>query len=351
MEKTVVIRDIDTLEIVRDDLPRTDENGKPLFDFPKGAKGLFAVAEVQEPEVVIQVKDGRLNSFSWQGALKRLPSGAIKSIDLWEISLVNMPANQDAVLRVGKNISTQLSGTKQVIHVTVDDIVADFLHPTSPVGKNADALYALLYEPSPEEGVAKDDDANHPEKGGDIGMDKDELKKLLNEQGDTIGSVVATALKANLDPVQEKMDEIAKRVDALEEGTKETPKDADTTSKDADGKDAEKKEADSTTKDVEFDQTKFLEALSTSVAETVKQATDPIAESVEKVADRVASLEKKPAESKAAKDDDASDVADTFADSVQKNYQALDANGRKNANLGAVATLLIPEYVSQRPTN
>lgn len=76
-----------------------------------GTKGLFTRITVTEPAVVKQVRDGQLKAFSWRGQAIRdtqfdMQRGrtlkTASHIDLWEISLVNIPSNPDASFMVEK---------------------------------------------------------------------------------------------------------------------------------------------------------------------------------------------------------------------------------------------------------
>lgn len=80
-------------------------------DMKAGTRGLFAKITVTEPGVVKQVRDGYLRAFSWRGQAVRDTQFDMKRgrtlktashIDLWEISLVNVPTNPDASFMVEK---------------------------------------------------------------------------------------------------------------------------------------------------------------------------------------------------------------------------------------------------------
>lgn len=75
-----------------------------------GARGLFVVATVTEYDVVKMVQRGELAAFSWRGLVnvdyrvnaQGETERVFKGIDLWEISLVNIPDNPDATFVIGK---------------------------------------------------------------------------------------------------------------------------------------------------------------------------------------------------------------------------------------------------------
>jgi hypothetical protein len=80
-------------------------------DIRPGTKGLFTKITVTEPAVVKQVRMGQLKAFSWRGQAvrdtqfdmqRRRTVKTASHIDLWEISLVNIPANPDASFMVEK---------------------------------------------------------------------------------------------------------------------------------------------------------------------------------------------------------------------------------------------------------
>lgn len=73
------------------------------FSVKNGDKGLWVRAVILEPEVIKLVEDGRINAFSWSGQLVRNPNGAIKKIDLREVSVVFLPANAKALFMIGKS--------------------------------------------------------------------------------------------------------------------------------------------------------------------------------------------------------------------------------------------------------
>lgn len=94
------------------------KTGEQINTYPKakvptlksGDVGLFVTAEVTQPEVIEKVKTGELGSFSWRG-LARVLKGAVDStvrfltdIELFEISLVQNPANPQAAFVISKSL-------------------------------------------------------------------------------------------------------------------------------------------------------------------------------------------------------------------------------------------------------
>jgi hypothetical protein len=95
-------------------------SGEQVNTFPKakvpnltaGDRGLFVTAEVTRWDVAQMVARGELGAFSWRGLaqvdyvvgknseiIRRLTG-----IDLWEVSLVNVPNNPNATFTVGKSV-------------------------------------------------------------------------------------------------------------------------------------------------------------------------------------------------------------------------------------------------------
>ena len=92
------------------------ENTFPKDSIPNlkpGSRGLFTVIQVTEPEIMDDVRKGKLSAFSWRGfastEISKDADGkevrALKDIDLLEISLVHMPMNPDATLIIGKSFN------------------------------------------------------------------------------------------------------------------------------------------------------------------------------------------------------------------------------------------------------
>jgi len=62
-------------------------------DLVKGARGVWVICHVTEPKVCAKVNAGELNTFSWSGTRYEDE----KYIDIYEVSLVLIPANRNAV--------------------------------------------------------------------------------------------------------------------------------------------------------------------------------------------------------------------------------------------------------------
>lgn len=100
--------------VVFDSLTQEKKNYFPKNKAPDlrpGSKGLWVVAKVSVPAVVEMVLRGDINAFSWRGLskveVKMLPGGqaqrVITDVDLFEVSLVNIPANGQSTLAIAKS--------------------------------------------------------------------------------------------------------------------------------------------------------------------------------------------------------------------------------------------------------
>jgi len=65
-------------------------------------KGLFISAKIVDDNAWKKVKEGVFNGFSIGGRVKQMVDNVIKSLDLTEISLVDVPANKNAVITLFK---------------------------------------------------------------------------------------------------------------------------------------------------------------------------------------------------------------------------------------------------------
>lgn len=71
---------------------------KELFpDMADGAKGLWVVCSITHPEVIGMIERNELNAFSWSGTRFENPNLKQTEIDLFEVSLVTIPANRNAI--------------------------------------------------------------------------------------------------------------------------------------------------------------------------------------------------------------------------------------------------------------
>lgn len=84
---------------------------KSVPNLTAGDRGLFTVVKVTDPDVIQKVRDGELAAFSWKGlSTARIEKSngrarrILTNIDIFELSLVNMPVNPNATLVVGKAV-------------------------------------------------------------------------------------------------------------------------------------------------------------------------------------------------------------------------------------------------------
>lgn len=77
-----------------------------------GARGLFTVVAVTQPDVRAMIERGELSAFSWKGLVtvdyrigeKGTTEKILTAIDLYEISVVNVPDNTSAPFMIGKTV-------------------------------------------------------------------------------------------------------------------------------------------------------------------------------------------------------------------------------------------------------
>ena len=79
-----------------------------------GDRGLFVEVDVTQPEVVARVQKGDYGAFSWKGLTRKKtvvmngePVNRLSEVDLWEVSLVNVPANNQATFTRKSVIDTE----------------------------------------------------------------------------------------------------------------------------------------------------------------------------------------------------------------------------------------------------
>ena len=148
------------------------------FEIKNKAKGVWTECTVQEPAVIALVQQGRLNAFSWQGLAYKNPNGTIKNIDLIEVSLVNVPANQRAVFQIGKSLYIDHADVPEMIEIDLGKVSA------LVTAKNSDIAKEVSQELTPlEQRLLSDVNGNPGEKvattdvteGGDTDMDIQDL--------------------------------------------------------------------------------------------------------------------------------------------------------------------------------
>lgn len=312
-----------------------------------GAKGLWLVCKIAIPEVAKLIQDGRLNAFSWQGTIYRRKTGTIAKIDLYEVSLVNVPANQYATLQVGKELTIQpLDGSGPVV------IDLDAVGSLLPDGGGQHALEASKEEQelmdALEIALTPRRTAGADEEGGDE-MDS-KLKEMLgsiteklggldkiDESLDALGKRISTLEAAAVDPEKKKAEDEAKaKADA---DAKQKAEDEAKVKAEADAKakaDAEAEIKSSDTDKVLPEVTQVLTVITEKLA-----ALDKIQAGMDALGTRVEGLERKPAAKAAISDDGA--AARTAK--VEKQLTEMTPEDRKRAHKRVLAARIVPQSV------
>jgi len=275
------------------------------------ARGLWVVCRVAVPEVAQLIRDGRLNAFSWQGVIYRNKrTGAIAKIDVYEVSLVNIPANQYALLQVGKMLHIQSAGGA---HTVIDAEAVSSLLPRASHAGNADAAAAIST------------------KGGDSEMD-DTLLKVLTDRLDN----VSTAL-AGVAGIAETVNSLAARIKALEDKDSSL---ADAAKAEADADAAAKKA------EAEADAAQQTSAVEKKLAELTEAiaAVAALPDAIGVLGKRLEALEASPAQKKAIGDgNDAPNIAET-----RKKLSEIPRETAKAAVRRALGQAIVPPHVLNR---
>lgn len=292
-----------------------------------GMAGLFVVCEVVEAEVQNQIMDGRLNAFSWQGVAHRAKNGAITSIDLMEVSVVIIPANQRATFQVGKMYTTVAKNG----NVTVIDLTA----VESLIGARRKGVSLTEEEKQLAAQRTELDSVNTPaiEKGGD-----DMTAKEIQEKLAELAGTVTAGLKA----IEDRLTAIEK-ADAGDAGNDAGAGDAAAAAADAGNAgaagDAGADTGAAAAGDGVADDTATAETLA-KLAEGL-DAFQKVADAVSGLDARLRAIEKRPAGSTAPTD---ADVTATVGD-MAKALSSLGPDDRRRIEKSALASTLIPDGV------
>lgn len=308
------------------------------FLLKDGERGLWVICKVEEPDVIKLVESKRLNAFSWSGIGKRKQNGALKSIDLWEVSLVNVPANQKALFRIGKNL--QIHGADGS-RVQLD--LSAVGHLSTPinvqlVALSKDELQMLASQtsfvdnaPTGEE-ETPDADSNPSEKGGEDQMTKEQqssIEEMLQK--------MQTTLTTAVDGVQTQLTTLATKVESLEKG-EETPETPDPNAKEPDAP----SEPDNNAAD-----SNALEGAITKMGETIASFTTGVSESIEKLSKRIEKIERSPNASHAPDDEDADALLQKTANAVREKMQSMTSEQRRAIERNALADVIVPRGVGR----
>lgn len=313
-------------EVYRNDLNVVD------FALKDGMRGLFVICEVLEPAIQEQIMDGRLNAFSWQGLMRRAKNGAVVGIDLMEVSIVIIPANQRATFQIGKTFSViGTNGHRTIIDLTAIQSLVGSSGSASHRDELTDAEKMLVNQhnnvPGTPESVTTE--------GGES-MEKQHIDAILD------------GIKAMSDAV----DKLSERLVALE---KQETVSGDSAGAAAPGIQGTLEGADNGDENVKVPEAApdgtapiipadppaavIPGAADTELTEKITTAISAVAEEVVKIGRRVESLEKRPAESKVPSD------AEAGAEQVQKALAGLAPDVRAHVHESALAKMLIPDAV------
>lgn len=306
-----------------------------LLEMKNGDRGLWVVVKVDTPEVQTAVTERRLNAFSWQGLIHRRKNGAVARIDLFEVSLVNVPAHQRGLLQIGKTLYVYPMQRASVVVLDTHAIAS--LTPgqyagSSPLSETEEKLLN-------NSGGTPD---HQTQEGGDNQMTPEQQKALddkLNDITKTLG--VISEVKTAVDALGTRMDavEAAKTATTTaDDAAKAAQVEADAKAAQA-AKDAATAAAQATGND---DISKKLD----SIAEALK-GVDAIKTAVESLDTRMKAVEGAPGTSKAASDENGGGDDDMTA-TVQKALNAMTPQERHAVQQAALARVVVPAGVLNR---
>lgn len=337
--KTFKMHSLDTGDVYRENVPL-----EPFDSMKNGSKGLWVVCKILQPEVTQLVKDGRLNAFSWQGTMYRKKDGRIARIDVYEASLVNVPAGQLSLLQIGKSLRME-STNGTVVNLDLDAVSSLLPGTGERKGVHLTDAEAFLLgrEATPkaiEPKAASITDAdNTTTKGGDSNME--ELLKKMNEQLEAMSKAVG-----ELPAISKSLTELDTRVKAIETPA-EKPED-EAAKKAAEEAEVKAKAAEEEAKKSAETTVASLTTALTAISEQLKDLPE-IKSAVDNLGTRVSAIEKKPNASKAATDGDSDeDKAKQTQEAVQKALSALSAAERSQLKRNALAGIFVPDSVAKR---
>lgn len=310
------------------------------FAVSDGDTGVWVACRVMVPEVIDLIRTKRLNAFSWHGVLLRKANGVPFRMDLYEISLVNVPANQRAVFQIGKSVVvTYADGTCFEMNSTTKSEAG---------ATSTEVEHQLLCAFHALSGGDAKTEAFEKLEGGDTDMafTQQQSEELLASV-----SGLTDRLKA-LDTISEQLLAMDTRLKALEESkTKETVGDSPVpdaekpatetlatdaeTSSETPSADPPKKDDEPAAEEVAF--TKQLAAITQALG-----VLPALAEDVKKFATRLDAIEKAPTISKSITDsaDDSVDEAST-----REAFRKLAPDVRKRVTKSALSQITVPDWV------
>lgn len=301
--------------------------------------GLWVEADITVPDVIEQLIDGRLAAFSWRGN-GYMPPGTTTPvyIDLMEISVVTIPANQSALLQIGKSLMLEsTNGASVVIDLEAVNALMNPVNVNNVAktedGNECDEVNSRALEKALERLATLLPKGTETEGGENVNIE--ELLKKLTE---TVEANSA-ASKASLDSVNETVKGMNDRLTAIEQAN---------TAKSVEG-------AAPKTDVTEEPSVKQLTVEDISTA--MKGLFGPVTEALSGMAQRLDALEKTPAQKSALGDDTAqSDAADETGDpeldelvkSISKAVESMTPEDRNRVSRQVLAADVIPDSVFRR---
>lgn len=304
-----------------------DKSGEVRNTYPKskvpnlkaGDRGLFIVAEITRDRVWKMIQDGELSAFSWRGLVEvkfrvnqktRKLERILSNIDLFEISVVNVPDNPNSSFLVGK---TGLDSNDSDDYYVVYAVRLDKSHfPSASIAREYFKLHRLDGEVREDETsyFCKQHGADHIQVGRlqSIKMSEgvflisgpltDEATKQFTPPclvaqvlGDEAAQYLTRILEKgtmskNAETVDEKVDEKAAADEATtvetkeEEKTSEETKETKDESKDAEKETEKEKAEEKPQSEAEKGFAMLAETISKQTAEQVGNTLAPMLENV-----------------------------------------------------------------------
>ena len=316
-------------------------------DFPaikNKEKGLWVVCKVIEADVIKFCEDGRYNAFSWQGIMYRNQQRKIVSIDLFEVSLVSVPNNQNASFQIGKSLTLEDTDG----HITNIDLEA-IAHLTATKDMTAlSPVEIALFNAnkSPESPAANEITGKGKTEyvGGEQEM-KEVLTKLAEMQ---TSLAVLPELDTSVKALGTRLDTLEEKATKIEDSTtKEVPKTEakdGSDNSDAASKDTDKQQDKTVTKEADPNP-EVLKALA-SIAKQL-ESVDTLNTAVKALGSRLDAFEGTTTDSKALSDEQGS-TDKLELETALKNLAGLGETEINNRAKAALAAKMIPPGIGCR---
>jgi len=173
-------------------------------DLRVGTKGVWVVAEVTQDRVWKMVERGELNAFSWRGLTAvsyrvnkdGTTQKVLTDIDLFEVSLVNVPNNAYATAMVAKSVDGQLIAEKS----TPQDLIVHVVRIDKTKFQTREKTVEYLKAHNLQHDSIREDDTSFfsLQKGLDL-FDKNSLVSV--KMADGILVVAGSVVQKTLDPL------------------------------------------------------------------------------------------------------------------------------------------------------